>query len=164
MLIVFSSQVEPRARPTVVPAMSAQRKTAAVGAVVQRHNKEVVEEMARIAIGDRARMFAQAEETAKAADNEKARMTAQAPPTPLYPGRYRDGQHRRRLRPPINPVPPPSPEEARVAAVRGRQLQQEEARLLEEAKRWADRPRTPTTQRDKNDHYDLAKWASRRGF
>ena len=164
MFIAFSSQVEPRARPTVVPAMSAQRKTAVVGAVVQRRNEEVVEEMARIAIGDRARMFAQAEEAAEAADNEKARMTAQAPPTPLYPGRYRDGQHRRRLRPPINPVPPPSPEEARVAAVRWRQFREEEALLLEDARRWADRPRTPTPPRRKDDPYDLAKWASRRGF
>ena len=160
MFIAFSSQVEPRARPTVVPAMSAQRKTAAVDAVVQRHNKEVVEEMARIAIGDRARMFAQAEEAAKAADNEKARMTAQAPPTPLYPGRYRDGQHRRRLRQPINPAPP---ETLRVAAMTTSwESDEREQYLLRAAEEAARRPRTPTPPRRPDDHFDLARWSVQR--
>ena len=162
MLIVFSSQVEPRARPTVVPAMSAQRKTAVVGAVVQRRNEEVVEEMARIAIGDRARMFAQAEEAAEAARSEKARMTAQAPPTPLYPGRYQDGQHRRRLRPPVNPAPTPSPERLRVAAVRRREFDEEERRFIDGLERRVGRPRTPTPPRTGEDPYGFAKWAQRR--
>ena len=145
--------------------MSAQMTPKVVGGtVVRRQTEEVVAEMARIAMYDKARMSAQAEETAEVARREKARMTVQVPPTPLYPGRYRDGQRPRRLRPPINPIPPPSPEQARVAAVRGRQLQEEEARLLKDAERWADRPRTPATPRCKDDHYDLARWASRRGL
>ena len=144
--------------------MSTQRMTVVVGAVARRREEEVVEEMARIAVEDKARMFARAEEAAKAARDEKARMTAQAPPTPLYPGRYRDGQHRRRLRPPINPVPPPSPQQLQVAAVKQRERAEEEREFIKNEQRVFGRPRTPTPPRDANDHYDLARWAFRRGF
>ena len=135
-----------------------------IGCVARRRNTDVVAEMARIARYEKARMSAQAEEAAEFARKEKARMTAQAPPTPLYPGRYRDGQHRRRLRPPINPVPPPSPEEARVAAIRRRESEAGEAHLLEEGRRLLDHPRTPTPPRRSDDPYDLAKWTLRRGI
>ena len=145
--------------------MSTQQKSrVVVGTVVRRRSEEVVEEMAGIAMNDRARMSAQVEEAAEIARREKARMTAQAPPTPLYSGRFRDGQRRCRLRQPINPVPPPPPEEARVAAVIRRELEEGEARILERARQWADRPRTPTPPREEDDHYDLARWAFRRGF
>ena len=132
-----------------LPAMSArEEKKVIVGTVVRRQSKEVVEEMAAIARGDRARMVAQASPTPT--------------PTPC-PGRYsqrRPIRHRK----PINPVPPPSPEEARVAAVKQREFEAGEAHLLEEARRWVNRPRTPTPPRKEDDHYDLAKWALRRGF
>ena len=145
--------------------MSAKKgPKAVVGTVVRRRNDEVVVEMAEIAKYDRARMSAQAEEAAEFARRERARMTAQAPPTPLYPGRFRENQRRCRLRQPINPVPPPSPEEAQIAAIRRREIEEEEAHLLERVGRWANRPRTPTPPRKDDDHYDLARWAFRRGF
>ena len=118
---------------------------AVVGSVVRRRNEDVVEEMAAI-----ARI-------------ERARMTAPAPPTPIYAGGFRYSQRRPRPhRKPINPVPPPSPEEVRVAAVRQREFAAGEAHLPEEARRIADRPRTPTPPRRVDDHYDLAKWSLRR--
>ena len=142
--------------------MSTQRMTVVVGAVARRREEEVVEEMARIAVEDKARMFARAEEAAKAARDEKARMTAQAPPTPLYPGRYRDGQHRRRLRPPINPVPPPSPQQLQVAAVKQRERAEEEREFIKNEQRVFGRPRTPTPPRAGEDPYGFARWAARR--
>ena len=145
--------------------MSAQRGAkVVVGTVVRRPSEVVVEEMARIAVKDRARMSARAEEAEEAAKSEEARMTAQAPPTPLYPGRFRENQRRCRLRQPINPVPPPSPEEAQIAAIRRRKIEEEEAHLLERVGRWANRPRAPTPPRRDDDHYDLARWAVRRGL
>ena len=128
------------------PAMSAQEKIV-VGTVVRRRNEEVVAEMAEIAKHERARMF------------------AQAPPAPPYYGRFAYSERRPvRHQKPINPVPPPSPEEARVAAVRRREFEEGEAHLLDEARRLANRPRTPTPPRKADDHYDLARWAFRRGF
>ena len=121
-----------------------------VGTVVRRPTKEVVEEMAAIAKHDRARMVAQASVT----------------PTPVpCPGLYSQRRPiRHRTRKPINPVPPPLPEEARVAAIRRREFEAGEARLLEEGRRIIDRPRTPTPPRKSDDHYDLARWTLRRGF
>ena len=120
---------------------------AVVGSVVRRRAEDVVEEMAAIA------------------KVERARMTAPPPPTPIYAGGFRYSQRRPRPhRKPINPVPPPSPEEARVAAARGRQLAEEEAFLLEAAERWGSRPRRPAPPNRNDDPYDLAKWASRRGL
>ena len=158
----FSSQGSRAQHPTA-PAMSAQRREkVVVGTVVRRPSEEVVEEMARIAVNDRARMSARAEETAEAARIEKARMTAQAPPTPLYPGRYQDGQHRRRPSPPINPAPTPSPERLRVAAVRRREYDEEERRFIDGLERRVGRPRTPTPPRTGTDPYGFAQWAQRR--
>ena len=144
--------------------MSAQRdERVVVGTVVRRPKEEVVEEMARIAVEDKARMSARAEETAEAAKRERARMSAHAPPTPLYSGRFRE-QRRCRPRQPLNPLPPRTPEEARCAAVRRRELEEEEAHLLERVGRWANRPRAPTPPRRDDDHYDLARWGVRRGL
>ena len=130
-------------------AMSAREdaKRVVVGTVVRRRSEDVVREMAEIAV------------------HERARMTARAPPAPPYPGRFEWS----RLRPirhvkPINPIPPPSPEEAAIAAVKRREFEAEEARILEKARRSADRPRTPTPPRKSDDHYDLARWAFRRGL
>ena len=130
--------------------MSTREDKAVVGAVAKRPAKEVVEEMAAIAAHDRARMVEQ---------------VSPAPTPIILLERFSQRPPvRHRGRRPINPVPPPSPEEARVAAVRRRQLAEEEALLLEVAERWASRPRTPAPPRQKDDHYDLAKWASRRGL
>ena len=118
---------------------------AVVGSVVRRQSEDVVEEMAVI-----ARV-------------ERARMTAPAPPTPTYAGGFTYSQRRPRPhRKPINPVPPPSPEEVRVAAVRQREFEAGEAHLLEEARQLAGRPRTPTPPRKVDDHFDLARWSIRR--
>ena len=118
-----------------------------VGSVARRQSGDVVREMAEIA------------------EVEKARMTAPAPPTPTYAGGFTYSQRRPRPhRKPINPVPPPSPEEARIAAVRRREFEEGEAHLLEEARRLASRPRSPTPPRKPDDHYDLARWAFRRGL
>ena len=145
-----------------LPATSAKKgPKAVVGTVVRRSNDEVVSEMARIAVNDRARMSAQAEEAAEFAKRERAQMSAQAPATPLYPGRFRE---ERRHRQPLNPLPPRTPEEARVAAIRRREVEEEEANLLERIGRWANRPRAPTPPRRDDDHYDLARWAVRRGL
>ena len=125
-----------------------EERNTVVGTVVRRPTEEVVEEMAAIARHDRARMVAQASPTPT--------------PTPC-PGSYsrrRPVRHRK----PINPVPPPLPEEARVAAMRRREFEAGEAHLLEEAGRLVDRPRTPTPPRKPDDHYDLARWAFRRGL
>ena len=146
---------------TVTPAMSAQRSPkVVVGTVVRRHSEEVVAEMARIARYDKARMSAQAEEAAELAREEKARMTAQAPPTPLYPGRYRDGQRPRRLRQMINPAPAPRPDVVRVAAIKA--AAEEEAHLIEATDRLVRRPRAPTPPRRSDDHFDLAKFSVQR--
>ena len=116
-----------------------------MGSVARRRSEDVVREMAEIA------------------GFEKARMTAQAPPTPAYPGRFAYSQRRPTPhRKQINPAPPPSPEQVRVAAVRQREDAAREAYLLEEAGRLARRPRTPTPPRRSDDHYDLAKWSRRR--
>ena len=134
-----------------LPAMSAQgRKKVVVGAVARRREDEVVAEMAEIAKGEKARMAAQA---------------AQALPKPLHLERIEWSRLRPvRWRRPINPIPPPSPEEVVAAAVKRRELEEGEAYLLEEADRLASRPRSPTPPRAKDDHYDLARWSFRRGF
>ena len=84
MLISYLKNV-PVLQHSFVPtlAMAQEQKKIVVGTVVRRRNDEVVEEMAGIARGERARMTAQVEEVAEVARWEKARMTAQAPPTPL---------------------------------------------------------------------------------
>ena len=118
---------------------------AVVGSVVRRQSKDVVEEMAVIA------------------EAERARMTAPAPPKPVYAGGFMYSQRRPRPhRKPINPVPPPSPEEVQVAAVRQREFEAREAHLLAEAEQLTSRPRTPTPPRRADDHYDLARWSVRR--
>ena len=127
--------------------MSADNKKEVVvmGCVARRQSVDVVREMAEIA------------------RHEKARMTAPVPPTPEFPGRFTYSQ-RRPLphRKPINPVPPASPEQVRIAAVRQREHVAREAYLLEEAEQLARRPRTPTPPRRADDHYDLAKWSRHR--
>ena len=125
--------------------MSAGGEKVTLGSVTRRRSEEVLREMAEIA------------------ELEKARMCARAPPAPIYPGRFLYSRHRPiPHRTPINPVPPPSPERLRVAAVRQREHAAEEARFLDEAARVTSRPRTPTPPRAEDDHYDLAKWARRR--
>ena len=131
-----------------------------IGCVARRRNTDVVAEMARIARYEKARMSAQAEEAVEFARKEKARMTAQAPPTPLYPGRYRDGQRPRRLRQLVNPAPAPKPEVVRVAAMRA--AAEEEAHLIEATDRLCRRPRAPTPPRRSDDHFDLAKFSVQR--
>ena len=117
----------------------------AVGSVVRRRSEDVVREMSEIA------------------RSERARMTAQAPPTPPYPGRFTYSQRRpTRHRKPINPAPPPDPEQVRVAAMRRVEVAKGEAHILEEADRLIRRPRTPTPPRKVDDHYDLAKWSRQR--
>ena len=131
-------------------AMSArEERVSAVGTVVRRPTAEVMEEMAAIAKSNRKRIVAQASPT----------------PTPVpCPGQYsRRPPIRHRARKPINPVPPPSPEEARVAAIRRREWEAGEAHIVEEGRRLLDRPRTPTPPRRSDDPYDLAKWSLRRG-
>ena len=128
--------------------MSAKKEVVYVGSVVRRPSAEVVEEMAALAVRD------------------KARMTAPIPPAPQIPGRFCYSQrpplpHRQ----PINPVPPASPKhsrEVRVAAVSTRDHDEREAFLLEEAEKLARRPRTPTPPRRADDHYDLARWSRQR--
>ena len=138
--------------PSSLSAMSAREDAGrfVVGTVVRRRSEEVVEEMAELAKGD------------------KARRVAQASPTPtvvIRPGRYSARPPiRHRARRPINPAPPPSPEEARVAAIRRVEMEAAEAYLLEEGRRLIDRPRTPTPPRKADDPYDLARWSFRRGF
>ena len=121
-----------------------------VGTVVRRRGEEVVAEMAEIAKVDRARMAAQA---------------AQSLTKPPHPRRAEWSRLRPiRLVRPINPIPPPSPEEVVAAAVKRREFEEGEAWILKEADRLASRPRSPTPPRKEDDHYDLAKWAFRRGF
>ena len=130
--------------------MSTGGNKAVVGAIAKRPAKEVVVEMAAIAAQDRARMVEQ---------------SSPAPTPVVMLERYSQRPPiRHRARRPVNPVPPPSPEEARVAAARGRQLAEEEAFLLEAAERWGSRPRRPAPLNRNDDPYDLAKWASRRGL
>ena len=133
--------------PIAIPhAMSAREgEKVVVGSVVRRPSEEVVAEMAEIA------RF------------ERARITAQASPTPPYPGRFRYSERRpTRHHKPINPAPPPGPEQVRVAAVRTHEDAAREAYLLEEAGRIVSRPRTPKPPRKEDDHYDLARWSVRR--
>ena len=130
--------------------MSTREDKVVVGTVVRRPAKEVVEEMAAIAAQDRARMVAQA---------------SPAPTPTISLGRFSQRRPlRHRVRKPINPVPPPSPEEARVAAIRRVEMEAAEAYLLEEGSRLMNRPRTPTPPRKADDPYDLARWSFRRGF
>ena len=129
-------------------AMSARKvnEKVVVGTVVRRRCEEVVAEMAEIAKYDKARMVAVATPT----------------PTPT-PGlgqysRDRPIKHRR----PINPVPPPSPEQLQVAAVKRREHAEEERRFLDNEERIFGRPRAPTPPRAGEDPYGFAKWAARR--
>ena len=150
MIASSSGKSNPRVQPSSSPfrgAMSAreEKRVVVLGTVVRRQSEEVVEEMAEIA------------------GYERARMTAQAPPTPPYPGRFRYSQRRpTRHHKPINPAPPPDPEQVRVAAIRQVEAAEREAHLLEEADRLIRRPRTPTPPRRVDDHYDLAKWSRQR--
>ena len=150
MFFVFWSQVRPVLYSHLPPAMSAQKKQTVIGAVVRRREDDVVAEMAEIAVEERKRMAAQA---------------AQALPKPFRLARVEWSRLRPvRMRKPINPIPPPSPEEVVAAAVKRRELMEGEAYILEEADRQASRPRSPTPPRAADDHYDLAKWAFRRGY
>ena len=119
-----------------------------VGTVVRRRSEEVVEEMAELAEGD------------------KARMVAQASPTPTVVIRLdRYGARppiRHRARGPINPAPTPPPEQLRVAAVKRRECDEEERRFIDGLEKRVGRPRTPTPPRSGEDPYGLAKWAQRR--
>ena len=116
--------------------------------VVRRQPEEVVAEMAKIAIEDRARMAAQA---------------AQALPTPRRLERVTWSRLRPvRLDSPINPVPTPSPEQLRVAAVKRREYVEEERRFIDGMERKVGRPRTPTPPRTGEDPYGFARWAQRR--
>ena len=126
-----------------------EMKDIAAVTVVTRRPEEVVAEMAEIARSDRARMVA----------------LASPAPTPIITlGRYSQRRPvRHRARRPINPVPPPSPEEARVAAIRRVEMEAAEAYLIEEGRRLVDRPRTPTPPRKADDPFDLARWSFRRG-
>ena len=138
--------------PSSLSAMSAREDAErfAVGTVVRRRSEEVVEEMAKLAEG------------------EKARMVAQASPSPtviIHLDRYSARPPiRHRARRPINPAPPPSPEEIQVAAIRRREHRAAEAHILEEGRRLMERPRTPTPPRRADDPFDLARWAFRRGY
>ena len=117
-----------------------------VGCVARRRSADVVAEMAEIAKIERARLVAQAAPTPT--------------PTPT-PGRY--SQRRPvKLRKPVNPVPSPSPEQRRVAAVRRRKHDEEEKFFLDDAQRRIGRPRTPTPPRAGEDPYGFAQWAQRR--
>ena len=119
-----------------------------VGAVMRRRSEEVVEEMAEIAKGEKTRMAAQA---------------AQALPRPPRQCKAEWSDLRPiRLRKPINPVPPPSPEQLRVAAVKRREHIEEEKRFLDKVERVVGRPRTPTPPRAGEDPYGFAQWAQRR--
>ena len=146
--MLISRARSPRASPVTrlrCVRMSADGEKVVLGSVVRRPSEEVVREMAEIAVYERNRMF------------------ARAPPTPMYPGRFPYSSHRPLPhRAQINPVPPPSPERLRVAAVRQREHAAEEARFLEEAKKVVGRPRTPTPPRAGDDPYGFAKWAQRR--
>ena len=99
--------------------------------VVRRPAAEVVEEMAELARRDKARMW------------------TPIPPAPRPPGRFWICQ-RPPLPPPINPIPPPSPERqqgVRVAAVSAHAHDEREAWLLKVAEEHARRPRTPSPRR-----------------
>ena len=116
-----------------------------MGSVARRPKEEVVEEMAALAVG------------------EKARMTAPVPSTPQIPGRFCYSRlpplHHRR---PINPVPPASPVRVQIAAATSRGRDERDTYLMEEAEALRRRPRTPTPPRRSDDHYDLAKWSRQR--
>ena len=130
--------------------MSAREDTekVVVGTVVRRRSNDVVKEMAKIAKGEKTRIAAQA---------------AQALPKTL---RLRDTKWSDlrpiKLRKPINPVPPPSPEQLRIAAVQRRERTKEERRFLDNEAKVFGRPRTPTPPRAGEDPYGFAKWAQRR--
>ena len=121
------------------------KDTGVVGSVARRPSSEVVEEMAALAVV------------------ERARMTAPPPPAPVFPGSFTYSQRRPRpLRRAINPAP----QIVRVASVRdareSRCQEERERYLLEQASEMARRPRTPTPPRREDDHYDLARWSVRR--
>ena len=148
MFIVFCEWPPCSKRPIKHRLIMSTRENAekvVVGTVARRRCEDVVAEMAEIAESERARMF------------------ARAPPTPPYPGRFIYSQRRpvRHVKP-INPAPPPDPEQVRVAAIRLREEAAGEAYLLEEASRLARRPRTPTPPRAEDDVYDLARWSRQR--
>ena len=117
-----------------------------VGSVARRRSVDVVEEMAEIAKGERARMVAQAAPTPT--------------PTPC-PGRYGQRRPIKHCKP-LNPTPPPKPELVRVAAIRAAEDAEREAYILAEGDRLIRRPRTPTPPRKEDDYYDLAKWTRQR--
>ena len=146
MYLFVASQSPVLVNASTVAMSSKKVVVVGVGSVARRPSVEIVEEMAEIARG------------------EKARMVAQAAPTPTptpCPGQYsrrRPIKHRK----PLNPAPPPEPEFVRVAAIRATEDAEREAYLLEEGDRLIRRPRTPTPPRKTNDHYDLAKWTRQR--
>ena len=148
MSIVFSTQVETPC-PTSSNDMSTREGRRVVAdTVVRRRPEEVVAEMAEIARDDKARMAAQA---------------ARALAKPLRPGKVEWSRLRPvRLKTPVNPVPPPSPEQLRVAAVKRREHDEEEKRFLDHLEKTVGRPRTPTPPRTGEDPYGFAKWALRR--
>ena len=117
-----------------------------VGSVARRAAEDVVEEMAALAI------------------EERARMTAPVPPAPQIPGRFAYSHLRPlRLRKPLNPVPPTSPVRGvQIAAMTSHTPDEREVYLLEKARALGRRPRSPTPPRASDDHYDLAKWSWRR--
>ena len=147
MFISFVASKAPCSTESTVMSAREGRRVV-VGTVVRRQSEEVVAEMAEIAKEDRARMAAQAAQA------------LQKPPCPrrVEWSRLHPIRHVR----PINPIPPPSPEEAAAAAVKRREFEAEEARILERARRSADRPRMPTPPRRSDDYYDLARWTFRR--
>ena len=119
-----------------------------VGTVVRRRSTDVVREMAEIAKGEKSRMAAQAAHA--------------LPRTPRLREAVWSDLRPIKLQRPINPVPPPSPEQLRIAAVTRREHDKEEERFLNEAQKKFGRPRTPTPPRTGNDPYGFAKWAQRR--
>ena len=147
MFIVFSSASVTRAQRH--PAMSTRKGNRVVAdTVVRRRPEEVVAEMAEIAKEEKARMAAQA---------------AQALKKPLRPMKIAWSRLRPvRLQTPINPVPPPSPEQLRVAAVKRREHVEEERRFIDGMEKRVGRPRTPTPPRTGEDPYGFARWAQRR--
>ena len=145
MFMIFLSTSQPRAPDKMSTREDAEKVV--VGAVVRRRSEEVVEEMAEIAKGERTRMAAQA---------------AQALPKTLRL-RETNWSDRRPIKGrPVNPVPPPSPEQLRIAAVRRREHAEEERRFLDNGARIFGHPRTPTPPRAGEDPYGFAKWAQRR--
>ena len=126
--------------------MAERREVVVVGSVARRATADIVEEMAALAV------------------EERARMTAPVPPAPQIPGRFAYSRlPPLRHRKPLNPVPPASPVRGvRVAAMTTQTRDEREVYLLEKAEALRRRPRSPTPPRASDDHYDLAKWSRRR--